>query len=50
MDKTYIIAIGPESSGKSTLIQYLSDKLDIPVVDEYAREYLNKLEIIYTLT
>jgi len=50
MDKTYIIAIGPESSGKSTLIQYLSDKFDIPVVNEYARQYLNKLDRDYVHT
>ncbi len=47
MDKTHIIALGPESSGKSSLIHYLSDKFGLPFVPEYAREYLNKLNRKY---
>ena len=35
-----IVAIGPESTGKSTLCKQLADKFDTGWVPEYAREYL----------
>lgn len=38
-----VVVIGPESTGKSTLSQGLSDYFDCPWVPEYAREYLEKL-------
>ena len=44
----YIAVIGPESSGKSELSEQLSVKLEIPLVKEFAREYLEQLEGEYT--
>lgn len=41
MAKT-IVFTGPESSGKTFLSNYISQKFDWPLVIEYAREYLNK--------
>lgn len=38
-----ICLYGPESSGKSTLSQKLSQHYNAPLVVEYAREYLQKL-------
>ncbi len=43
----YIIALGPESSGKTTLVNLLAMKLGCPVRGEYAREYLNHLDRPY---
>ena len=40
--------IGPESSGKSTLARQLADALGAFYVDEYAREYVEKLDRDYT--
>ncbi|HAW51188.1 MAG TPA: ATPase [Flavobacteriales bacterium] len=39
-----IAVIGPESSGKSKLSEQISVKLGIPLVKEYAREYLENLD------
>jgi len=44
-----IALIGPESSGKSTLARYLSDKFGYVAIDEYAREYLVRLNRPYSL-
>lgn len=43
----YIIALGPESSGKTTLINQLGDALGYAVRSEYARVYLDNLERPY---
>lgn len=43
-----IVITGPESSGKTTLAEYLSSEYKIPLVKEYAREYLEQLERDYT--
>ena len=40
--------IGPESSGKSTLAQYLANKYKGAYVPEYAREYVEHLNRPYT--
>jgi len=37
-----IILTGPESTGKSTLAEMLSKALDVPLIKEYAREYLEE--------
>ncbi len=37
-----IVITGPESSGKSTLAKALGDKFNLPVVEEYAVEYLSE--------
>lgn len=37
-----IVFTGPESSGKSTLAEWLSREYDLPIVPEYAREYLSE--------
>jgi len=42
-----VVVIGPESTGKSTLSQALSDYFDCPWVPEYAREYIDKLSRPY---
>ena len=42
-----IAIIGPESTGKSTLAQQLSDELSFPLVPEFAREYLKNLNREY---
>ena len=44
-----IITTGPECSGKTTLCEMLSLHLNIPYCKEYAREYLNKFSISYTI-
>lgn len=47
--KTTIVALtGPESCGKSTLTQQLGNYFHAPIVDEYAREYLEKTNGKYT--
>lgn len=43
-----IIITGPESSGKSTLAQALGKELELPVVEEYALEYLQATKGNYT--
>jgi NadR type nicotinamide-nucleotide adenylyltransferase len=43
-----IVVIGPESTGKSTLSQQLAEALDTLWVPEYARAYLEQLDIAYT--
>ncbi len=43
MTKKRIAIIGPESTGKSTLSEDLSNHYKEPWVPEYAREYLEKL-------
>ncbi|NML19957.1 ATP-binding protein [Pseudoflavitalea sp. G-6-1-2] len=43
-----IVIIGPESTGKSTLCEQLSDHFGTPWVPEYAREYLLKNGTDYT--
>ncbi|MBT8232362.1 MAG: ATP-binding protein [Saprospiraceae bacterium] len=47
MPKTILIT-GPESSGKSTLAQYLSKAFNFDCINEYAREYLESAGHIYT--
>lgn len=37
-----IVFTGPESSGKSTLAELLAKEYNLPLVTEYAREYLAK--------
>ena len=43
-----IVVTGPESSGKTRLSISLSKALNIPLVEEYAREYLSELDSKYT--
>lgn len=35
-----LIITGPESTGKTTIAEYLSDSLDIPLIEEHSRTYL----------
>jgi nicotinamide riboside kinase len=42
-----IAIIGPESTGKSTLANQLSNELSFPLVPEFAREYLKNLNREY---
>ena len=44
-----IVFTGPESSGKTTISQAIAQKYNFPIVEEYARKYLNRLnrEYIY---
>ncbi|ERJ60206.1 AAA family ATPase [Sphingobacterium paucimobilis] len=44
-----IAVVGPESTGKSTMAQYLSKALDSSYVPEYARYYCKDLQNQYTL-
>lgn len=37
-----IVFTGPESSGKSTLAEWLANEYNLPLVTEYAREYLSE--------
>ncbi len=46
--KTYVLT-GPESTGKSTLSDMLAKHYSTNYVKEYAREYLEKLSIPYTI-
>ncbi len=43
-----IVLTGPESSGKSTLAQALGKELNLPLLSEYAREYLEGKTEAYT--
>ena len=45
-----IALIGPESSGKSTLCIQLARHFRTSLVSEYAREYISKLTLPYTLS
>lgn len=49
MEAINIIITGPESSGKTTLAESLSQSLQLPLIPEYAREYLLALDRKYTL-
>lgn len=40
---------GPESSGKTTLSEWIANHFDFLLVKEYAREYLKDLDRAYTL-
>ncbi len=42
MKNLRVAIIGPESSGKSTLAKALNNKLNWPIINEYAREYFAK--------
>lgn len=42
-----IVFTGPESCGKSTLVQKLAQHLQLPFVPEMARSYINKLNRKY---
>ncbi|MFZ4863641.1 AAA family ATPase [Sphingobacterium sp. Mn56C] len=46
---TKIAVVGPESTGKSTMAQYLAQQLDTLCVPEYARYYCQGLNNQYTL-
>ncbi len=43
-----IVFTGPECSGKTTLSNSIARKLNVPLVKEYAREYLNNLDRKYS--
>jgi nicotinamide riboside kinase len=43
-----IVVTGPESSGKTTLAMYIAQKWNLPLVEEYAREYLTPKSGKYT--
>ena len=43
-----IIISGPESSGKTSLVENLSKYYKIDYTNEYAREYLNTLDKKYS--
>ena len=42
-----IIIIGPECSGKTTLANDLSNALNLPVIAEYARDYISEIKCIF---
>lgn len=42
-----IVLTGPESTGKSTTAALVSNKYDLPLVSEYAREYLDIMATRY---
>lgn len=44
----YLVFTGPESSGKSTLVNWLGKKYNLPHNVEYARLYLSQLNRKYT--
>lgn len=44
-----IAVVGPESTGKSTMVQHLAKALDTSYVPEYARYYCKNLHNQYTL-
>jgi len=43
-----IVVTGPESTGKTRLSGSLAKDLGLPLVEEYAREYLSELDSEYT--
>ena len=43
-----IVVTGPESTGKTTLARYLARQTGFPYVPEYAREYLQERNGLYT--
>ena len=44
-----IIITGPESSGKTTLCEQLSNHFNIPFIKEFARSYIDNLDRSYIL-
>ena len=42
MSGVRIAFTGPECSGKSTMAKWLADEYSLKIVEEYAREYLQK--------
>ena len=44
-----IIITGPESSGKTTLCEQLSNHFNIPFTKEFARSYIDNLDRIYMI-
>jgi nicotinamide riboside kinase len=42
-----IVVIGPESTGKSSLTEQLANQFDCPMVEEYARSYIDQLNRPY---
>ncbi len=42
-----IVVTGAESTGKSTLAKIISDDLQVPLVEEYSREFLSNLNRPY---
>jgi len=44
-----LVFTGPESSGKTTCAERISKEFRIPLVEEYAREYLNRNGTKYSL-
>jgi HTH-type transcriptional repressor of NAD biosynthesis genes len=39
-----IVVVGPESTGKSTLVKQLAEHYNCPMVEEYGREYTDKFD------
>jgi len=44
-----VIVTGAESTGKSTLAQYISHSFQVPLIEEYSRTYLTSLNRTYTV-
>lgn len=42
-----IVITGPESTGKTTLVNAIADQFNVPFVAEFARHYLNELHRPY---
>ena len=49
MNSHKIITTGPESSGKTTLCEQLSNHFDIPLTKEFARSYIDNLDRNYII-
>ena len=49
MNLLKIIITGPESSGKTTLCEQLSNHFNIPFTKEFARSYIDNLDRIYMI-
>jgi NadR type nicotinamide-nucleotide adenylyltransferase len=47
-NKKIIVVSGPESTGKTTLSEYLAKELNATLIPEYARSYIEKLKRPYT--
>ncbi len=43
-----IVVTGPESTGKSLISEYLGEKLNVPWIPEFAREYISEINRPYT--